>query len=81
MNTWRLIDKVRKSIKFIKISGVKNDEYLEKASLQLILDVKTRWGSTFNMLNRFVKVVEIVNAVLEKYKKEIFSKMEIEKIQ
>lgn len=57
------IAKVRKIVKCFRRSPTKNDDNLQKYvkeeighELNLILDVKTRWNSLVDMLQRFVKI-------------------------
>ena len=58
-----LIQKIRKIVKKFRKSPVANDLYLQPEvkkelgkELKVILDCKTRWGSMYSMIKRFLKV-------------------------
>lgn len=62
-----LIGKVREIVKFFKNSVVQSDLLRAKQRsnhLKLIMDVKTRWNSTFHMLQRYIQLRSIVNEIL-----------------
>lgn len=68
-----LINKVRKIVKWVKSSEIASDELrklqqkngvLEGNVKKIILDVKTRWNSTFYMLQRFIELCGYVNDLL-----------------
>lgn len=68
-----LITKVREIVKFFKKSTTASDE-LRKAQREkgikegnikkLILDVRTRWNSSFYMINRFIDMLTTINEIL-----------------
>lgn len=66
---FKVIEKVRTVAVSLKKSGLKFDRFqsISKSQLHLILDVKTRWNSTFAMLDRFLDLAPDVNLYLEKY--------------
>lgn len=67
------ITKVRDIVKFIKNSVI-NSDMLRKIQLEsnipegnikkVILDVKTRWNSTFYMVQRFLELLPVINQIL-----------------
>jgi hypothetical protein len=64
------LTKVRSAIKFIKASDIRNS-ILQKfitemhgKEMELILDMKTRWGTIFAMLERFIFLKESVKKAL-----------------
>lgn len=65
-----VIKNLRKIIKMIKSSSVKNNilqGYIneqEGKKLQLLLDIKTRWNSLITMLKRFLQIKDPVNKTL-----------------
>lgn len=74
------ITKVRASVLKFKNSPVRCDEILERhlpkdannKTYSLILDVKTRWSSTFAMLERFEKVQEGLQRALFEMKLDVY---------
>ncbi|KAJ0180829.1 hypothetical protein K1T71_002914 [Dendrolimus kikuchii] len=68
-----IINKVREIVKFMKRSVNASDELRKKQKenslmegkvKKLILDVRTRWNSTYYMLERFIELIEIIGAIL-----------------
>ena len=62
-----IIEKVRQKCREYRRSAVENDDFLQKVmrekygkEISLILDVKTRWNSTKEMISRFLEVHEEV---------------------
>lgn len=68
-----MLNEVRKIVKWIKKSNVgtadlikeqKKEDKSDEKILKLILDVKTRWNSTYEMLCRFLELSSVINNVL-----------------
>lgn len=68
-----IVNKVRQTVKFFRRSAVAST-YLHQAFkkskdfervLRPILDVKTRWGSTYHMLKRFLKIAKLLQEAHE----------------
>ncbi|XP_070527717.1 E3 SUMO-protein ligase ZBED1-like [Cardiocondyla obscurior] len=66
--TIKIISKIRNIVKYFKASVLKSkllkDKQLGKQFLKLILDVKTRWNSTFYMLKKYIELANIVHGIL-----------------
>ncbi len=72
---WRLpqLEKLRRIIFKIKSSTAKLDTFMQQtkeSSLKLILDVPTRWNSTYDMINRAIVQKGAVNHVISTYRDE-----------
>ena len=67
------IEKVRKIVKFIKNSRARklaldnHRKSLGKKPLQVILDSKTRWNTTYYMLERFIELYSSIQFVLTQF--------------
>lgn len=72
-----VIHKVKEIVKYIKRSNIANEKLTAyqknfgNTPLKLILDVPTRWNSTYYMLQRFVELEEAVKSTLAVIKKEL----------
>ena len=72
-----VIPKLRKLIVKIRASPQRKERFnrqsnlYSKTSLNLILDVKTRWNSTYLMLERALKLQEVSNFVYMIYIREL----------
>ncbi|XP_050305899.1 zinc finger BED domain-containing protein 4-like [Anthonomus grandis grandis] len=71
-NVLQIIEKVRTIVKWVKSSVINSDELrrlrtstgIAQGSVKKFSDVKTRWNSTFYMLERFVEMAEMLNDML-----------------
>jgi hAT family C-terminal dimerisation region len=73
-----LVTKIRSVVKLFRRSPTKNDDLLQKyvaqehnRNLELILDVKTRWSSLYEMLARFGELQNCVRKALIDLKSDI----------
>lgn len=84
-----LIIKIRKIIKKFRKSVTKNEEFLQKEVKEkfgkekvLLLDVKTRWNSLLDALERFYELQECIRLAFRKLKIEFdFSETEMKLLQ
>lgn len=85
-----LVDKVRSSIRKFKNSPTRKEEILHKhipkdehgVPLELLMDMRTRWSSTFTMLERFDKVhLGLQTALIEIESGIRFTPSEIKKLR
>lgn len=87
-----LIKRVREIVKFVKRSVVASDQLREEQRirgildgeiLKLILDVPTRWNSTYYMIDRFLILSNVVNNILltKPQAPTIISAVEIENLK
>lgn len=76
-NIQDIIAKIREVVKHFRKSNIANDklikyqENLGKNPLKLILEVPTRWNSTFYMLQRFVNLEECIRSTVAVIDKEL----------
>lgn len=70
-NVKGIIDKVRSVVRSFRLSPTKNDDILQtrvlekhQKRLSLIIDIKTRWSSTFLMIRRFVCLKKSISFAL-----------------
>lgn len=71
-----IIEKIRQIVSHFRRSNISNDKLMKyqvnmgNTPLKLILEVATRWNSSFYMLERFVKLEESIKTTLAIIEKE-----------
>jgi hypothetical protein len=83
-----LVLKIRKIVKLFRQSPVRNDDVLQQnlvkatgKELSLILDIKIRWNSMLDMLERFRKSVDSIRTSLVTLELDIsFSKSDVDRL-
>jgi hypothetical protein len=64
------IDELREFIKEIRNSGTKSEVFLKFSNKVLILDCRTRWNSTFEMLVRVIELKDEIRKFIKEHGKD-----------